>query len=156
MKAQIEENLKIELQKYFSEIQSLIDSAEKITISQNKKKKTSTPVFIQGETTIKLPANPGIYLVYRTNDESPFYCGETGNLKTRLEYHFSNRKDAIEYSTLKKCFYDPNDRTMLAMADMLYLKIIEVPFCRWDVEEFFHKKYNINTKKVRKKSKTKK
>lgn len=154
MKAQIEENLEIELKKYFSAIQSLIDSEKKITVSPNIKKKTSTPVFIQGETTIKLPTNPGIYLVYRTNDESPFYCGETGNLKARLEYHFSNRKDAIEDSTLKKCFDDPNDRTMIAMADMLYLKIIEVPFCRWDVEKFFHKKYNINTKKVRKKSRT--
>ena len=40
MKAQIEENLKLELQKYFSELESLIDSIEKITISPNKKKKT--------------------------------------------------------------------------------------------------------------------
>lgn len=35
MKAQIEENLKLELQKYFSELESLIDSIEKITISPN-------------------------------------------------------------------------------------------------------------------------
>jgi hypothetical protein len=39
MKAQIEENLKIELEKYFSELDSLIDSVEKITISPNKKRK---------------------------------------------------------------------------------------------------------------------
>lgn len=150
MKAQIEKNLKKELEKYFSELESLIDSLDKITISPNNKKMTSTPVFIRGETTIKLPATPGIYLVYRKNDESPFYCGETGNLKSRLEYHFSNRKDAINYSTLKKCFYDLNDRTMIAMANILFIKIIEVPFCRWDVEKFFHEKYLINTKKISK------
>jgi len=156
MKTQIEENLKIELEKYFSELDSLIDSVEKITISPNKKKKTSTPAFIQGESVIKLPATPGIYFVYRANEERPFYCGESGNLKSRLEYHFSNRKDAIEHSTLKKCFYDINDRTMIAMSDILCIKIIEVPFCRWDVEDFFHRKYSINRKKVRKKSKTNK
>jgi hypothetical protein len=152
MKTQIEKNLKIELDSYFSELESILDSVEKITVTPNKEKKTSTPSFKQGQSIIKLPKGPGIYFVYRINEERPFYCGESGNLKSRLEYHFSNRKDAIEHSTLKKCFIDINDRTMIAMSDMLCIKIIEVPFCRWDVEEFFHKKYSINTKKNKKKN----
>ena len=105
--------------------------------------KKKSLVFWKNKRIIDLPVTPGIYFVYRKQEQLPFYCGEAGNLKKRLQYHFSDSDSAIQYSTLKKYFDDINERTLRVMSDMLSIKIIEVPFCRWNAEEFFHKKYSI-------------
>ena len=150
MKEEIENNINLELSKYFKILEKLLDETELITISQDTSKRNSL-VFWKNDRVIDLPVTPGIYFVYRKQEQLPFYCGEAGNLKKRLQYHFSNSDSAIQYSTLKKYFNDINDRTLQVMSDMLSIKIIEVPFCRWDAEEFFHKKYSINTQRNRKK-----
>jgi len=150
MKEEIEININLELSKYFKILEKLLDETELITISQDTSKKKSL-VFWKNNRVIDLPVTPGIYFVYRKQEQLPFYCGEAGNLKKRLQYHFSDSDSAIQYSTLKKYFDDINERTLRVMSDMLSIKIIEVPFCRWDAEEFFHKKYSINTKRNRKK-----
>ena len=155
MKEEIEININLELSKYFKILEKLLDETELITISQDTSKKKSL-VFWKNNRVIDLPVTPGIYFVYRKQEQLPFYCGEAGNLKKRLQYHFSDSDSAIQYSTLKKYFDDINERTLRVMSDMLSIKIIEVPFCRWDAEEFFHKKYSINTKRHRNKKHPKK
>ena len=108
--------------------------------------------YMIGQTKVEIPKSPGVYAIYSRvhfpiSDPIPVYVGEAGNLKRRIDYHFSESATAKREGTLKKTLkrlgFDMKEPTR----DLVYLKYIEVPFGRKEIETLLHEEYNINTKK---------
>lgn len=149
-KNEIEQRISDASKEYFSLLDRIVENAPFIQISMSEVKKSRrNPIFTQGDFLIKLPNSSGVYFVYKENEVTPFYCGESSNLNQRLTYHFSDSVAAIQNSTLKK-YFPIESRTLAIMANSLRLKVIEVPIGRNDVEAYFHEKFKINTKSVKK------
>lgn len=133
---------------YFAAVHELIRNLPFIYIRASEKKVRGykQPRFYQNDAQIKLPEASGVYLVYRTNEETPFYCGEADNLNNRVSFHFKDSPSVRNFSTLKKTLPELQ-RGLEEMSYCLRLRMVEVPFGRNDVEEYLHREYGINTKK---------
>lgn len=114
--------------------------------SDTPSRKHFYPIFYRDELPVEVPRLAGVYLIYRTSEDRPFYCGESRSLYHRIEYHFSDDHDAIRDSTLKK-YLNEKRKDLAAMAEDLRFRFVEVPFGRNDFEEFLHEHYRINTRK---------
>ena len=108
--------------------------------------------YMSGQDKIEIPKSPGIYAIYSrvhfpVEGPEPVYIGEAGNLKRRINYHFSESTSAKREGTLKKTLkrlgFDMNEPTR----DLVYFKYVEVPFGRKEIETLLHEEFNINTKK---------
>lgn len=97
----------------------------------------------------RLSNEPGIYVVYPKNESNPVYVGEGGNLRQRVEYHFSESASAKQSSTLKKTLRKKGYAEHISTHELVRFKHVIVPFGRKEIEEFLHAKYKINTKSKR-------
>jgi len=139
-----------ERNRYFDAVHKAIQSMAFIEVRRSPTKRNGyhQPHFFQDNKLISLPSQSGIYLIYRKNNDVPFYCGEADNLKNRVTFHFKDCPSVRNFSTLKKALPD-ECRDLFWMSENLRLRIVDIPFGRNDVEEYLHKEYGINTKKNR-------
>lgn len=139
--------------KYFAVLDEYMLSRPFIYVrpSVRQKRGYKQPEFISDNSLISMPHASGVYLVYRRDEDFPFYCGEADSLSARVSFHFKDCPSVRDFSTLKKSLSEKR-RDLQSMCDDLRLRIVEVPFGRNDVEEYLHAKYKINTKKMRKKA----
>lgn len=106
-------------------------------------------VYVRDGCPFRLSTEPGIYVVYPKNELNPVYVGEGGNLRQRVEYHFSESESAKKSSTLKKALRKKGYSSHVATHELVRFKHVIVPFGRKEIEEFLHAKYEINTKEKR-------
>ena len=103
------------------------------------------------KSTIDLPEQPGIYLIYQGEIEVPIYIGESKNLKQRLNYHFSENSSSNQSSTLKKNLRRSghlNDNQSLR--DVVRVRFFPIAFGRVEIEELLHRRFKINTARRKK------
>ncbi len=106
---------------YFAELHEELLACALVEVrrSDAKSRKHHYPEFGRNGQPCDLLRSGGVYLVYRLVDEDrPLYCGQSGNLYQRLEYHFSDDPDAIAGSTLKRDLAIGR-RSLAAMCDDL-------------------------------------
>ena len=149
-KSKLETQIKSNLSDYFSIAERLIDSQGYTTVIPSSTIRFGhyQPVFLLNGDVIDIPAVPGVYLVYKMNGEEPFYCGQTGDLKYRITFHFKDAESYRNASTLKKEF-PQHERDLNSMSKNLKLRFLTIPYGKCEVEKFFHAKYGINTHRSR-------
>lgn len=150
-KIRIESIFMSERDRYFEAVLKEIESQPDIfvEVSKHKIKGYCQPVFVDDkQRKAKLPEEAGVYLVYRKTEQLPFYCGEADKLCNRVSFHFKDSVTARNTSTLKKKLPE-HERGLGSMSDRLKIRYTTIPFGRKDVEEYLHRTYKINTKKVR-------
>ena len=98
--------------------------------------------------TIKLPASPGVYLIYPLTDDSPVYIGESSDLCRRLTYHFADSDSSNKESTLKKNLRRDGLSDGRPLHLCFRLRFIVLPFGRTEIEEHLHANHKINTRRI--------
>ena len=102
--------------------------------------------YVSEERSSRLPIDPGIYVVYPKEADVPVYAGEGGNLRQRVEYHFSESVSAKKFSTLKKKLRKKGFRADAPTHELVRFKHVVIPFGRKELEGLFHALHEINTK----------
>lgn len=102
--------------------------------------------YMCSDGSFRLPTHPGIYVVYPKEADEPVYAGEGGNLRQRVEYHFSESESAKKFSTLKKKLRKKGFSADAPTYELVRFKHVAVPFGRKELEELFHAQHGINTK----------